>query len=92
MIRKRKSVSISNYLDFNKSTGENRRSHSDILLFQDFLRFAFEEKGIQPFKFTELANWLLDNNTNLQTEFTGSHLSKSYRLHSKSSFIKKKVK
>lgn len=88
---KRNPVSISNCLDLNESTEEKGKSHSDILLFQDFLRFAFEEKGIQPFKFTELANWLLDNNANLQTEFAGSHVSKSYRLHSKSSFIKKRL-
>ena len=64
---------------------------NDEILYLDFFKFCFEEKGMQPFKFTELANWLLDNNIHFRNEFAGSHLAKSYRVHKKSSFIKKKI-
>lgn len=67
---------------------ENRTP--DGMLYQDFYRFAME-KGLQPFKFTELANWLLDNNINLRNEFADSHIPKSYRVHCKSSYIKTRL-
>lgn len=70
---------------------EDDNPSEDGILFQDFFRFAIEEKGLEPFKFTELANWLLDHNVNLRNEFAGSHMPKTYRVHSKSSFIKTRL-
>jgi hypothetical protein len=69
---------------------EMKNRTPDGMLYQDFYRFAME-KGLQPFKFTELANWLLDNNINLRNEFADSHIPKSYRVHCKSSFIKTRL-
>jgi hypothetical protein len=42
---------------------------------------------VRPFRFTELANWLLENNIQLRNELQSSHYTKSYKLHSKTSFI-----
>ena len=72
------------------SSKKNTTLSNDDMLYLDFFKFCFEEKGLQSFKFTELANWLLDNNINFRNEFAGSHLAKSYRVHKKSSFIKKR--
>ena len=56
-------------------------------LYRDFFRFAMEEKGLERFKFSELANWLLDHNLHLGMNLP-ILVSKAYRVHSKSIFIK----
>lgn len=45
----------------------------------------------EPFKFNELAKHLLDTNQALQLEFKDSPIPKSYRIHSKKSYIEKRV-
>lgn len=68
-----------------------RNNSSEGLLYRDFFRFAMEQKGLEHFKFSELANWLLDHNLHLRNEFADSRIPKAYRVHSKSSFIKTRL-
>lgn len=67
----------------------------DSLIYQDILCFP-QEAGLAPFqgfKFTEMANWLLERSHPLKNKFKGSdlHTRKSYRLVIKRPFIEKRL-
>lgn len=61
------------------------------ILLMDILRYAIVETNLQPFKFTELANWLIDHNLLLRREHEGSKIKKSYFKHKKSNFIQARL-
>ena len=43
------------------------------------------------FRLTELGNWLLQYHKPFREEYQGSHVAKSYRLHSKRTYIENKI-
>jgi hypothetical protein len=47
---------------------------------------------IAEFRFTDLANWLIDHHRTFIEQFENSHIRKSYRLHTKRSYIKGRLK
>ena len=89
MIRKRNLVPIPNN-SINNALKEVDYAQ-DSLLYINIIQFATEVNHLEPFKFRELANWLLDNNIELRNEFYGSHISKSYKVHSKTNFIQTRL-
>jgi hypothetical protein len=54
---------------------------------------SVKNKGhpIETFKLTELGNWLLENHLPFKEEYVGSHVPRSYRLHSKRTYIQSRL-
>lgn len=64
---------------------------ADARFYRDILFWSTLRERGRPFKLTELGNWLLENNTDLRNEFTGSHIPRSYRLHSKRKYFQARL-
>jgi hypothetical protein len=54
---------------------------------------SVKKKGdsVGVFRLTELGNWLLENHLPFKEEYVGSHIPKSYRLHSKRTYIQNRL-
>ena len=63
--------------------------YQDILLWATYKEFT---SSSEEFSYTELGNWLIDNHRPFVIEFKGSHISKSYRIHMKQTFIQSRIK
>lgn len=64
----------------------------DAELCRDFLRWVIKrESPLQDFKLTDVGNWLIENNRNFRKEYDGSHIARSYRLHSKRNYIQARL-
>ena len=61
----------------------------DFALLRDILMWGSEK--FDEFRFTELGNWLIENHRPFKDEFAGSHVRRSYRLHSKRNYIKSRL-
>jgi len=71
-------------------------SISDLLdpkneLYQDILLWGISRSIIQEFSYTELGNSLIDIHRPFRDEFADSHMSKSYRTHSKQTLIESRI-
>jgi hypothetical protein len=67
----------------------------DVQARRDILRWYIGSvnKGqpIEEFRHRELGYWLLDNHPPFRNQFAGSHIPKSYRLHSKRTYIQSRL-
>ena len=68
--------------------------HRDVLLFcrlgEDQQRNDYSD-SLYDFDFTDVGKWLIENHRPFVEEFANSKMPKSYRLHSKSTYIKARI-
>ena len=67
----------------------NDKNEADFALPMEILMWGSDK--FDEFRFTELGNWLIENHRPFKDEFAGSHTRRSYRLHSKRSYIKSRM-
>jgi hypothetical protein len=65
------------------------KNEADLALPREILMWGSDKSD--EFRFTELGNWLIENHRPFKDEFAGSHTRRSYRLHSKRSYIKSRM-
>jgi hypothetical protein len=67
------------------------KNEADFALSREILMWGYETQHKRKFRFTDLGNWLIENHRPFKEEFAGSHTRRSYRLHSKRSYIKSRM-
>lgn len=61
-------------------------------LCQDILLWSIaEERKPAPFRFTDIGNWLIEHHRPFREEYANSHIPKSFRLHSKRTYIQDRI-
>lgn len=64
----------------------------DAEIYRDILRWAIKEgPQMEGFRLRELTNWLIDNHKPFVQEYAGSNIPKSYRAHSKGTFVRDRI-
>jgi hypothetical protein len=69
----------------------NELLNSENELYQDILFCGISKFNSVEFSYTELGNSLITNHRPFRKEFVGSHMSKSYRTHSKQTLIESRI-
>jgi hypothetical protein len=72
-----------------KDDDRDARARRDILSW--YIESVNKAQPIEEFRHRDLGNWLLDNHLPFRDEFAGSHTKRSYRLHSKRTYIQSRI-